>query len=67
MKRRFFRGWPRAGVGGATEQADRRGDALAKWRELMTAWADWLEGDETAKGVERKARLQRDLEWRRSI
>jgi integrase len=30
-------------VGDATERAYRRGDALAKRRELMEAWADYLE------------------------
>jgi hypothetical protein len=36
-------------VGDETEQAYRRGDALEKRRDLMQAWADWLEGAETAK------------------
>jgi integrase len=30
-------------VGDATERAYRRGDALDKRRELMTAWAGWCE------------------------
>jgi hypothetical protein len=34
-----------------TERAYRRGDALAKRRELMNAWADWLECGKTAKVV----------------
>jgi hypothetical protein len=38
-------------VGDETEQAYRRGDALEKRRELMTAWADWLEGNAAAKVV----------------
>ena len=38
-------------VGDETERAYRRGDALMKRRELMTAWAEWLEGNETAKVV----------------
>jgi hypothetical protein len=33
-------------VGDEAERAYRRGDALMKRRELMTAWADWLEGEE---------------------
>ena len=31
-------------VGSATERAYRRGDALAKRRELLTAWADFCDG-----------------------
>jgi integrase len=31
-------------VGDETERAYRRGDALTKRRELMAAWADYLEG-----------------------
>jgi hypothetical protein len=38
-------------VGGETERAYRRGDALMKRRELMTAWADWLDGKESAGKV----------------
>jgi hypothetical protein len=38
-------------VGDETERAYRRGDGLTKRRELMTAWARWLEGAETAKVV----------------
>ncbi|HEX9167746.1 MAG TPA: hypothetical protein VF886_02295 [Roseiarcus sp.] len=30
-------------VGDETERAYRRGDALMKRRELMIAWADWLD------------------------
>ena len=32
-------------VGDATERAYRRGDALQKRRELMLAWASFLEGE----------------------
>ena len=46
-------------VGDETERAYRRGDALTKRRELMTAWADWLEGDETAKVVSIGSRWKR--------
>ena len=38
-------------VGDETERAYRRGDALMKRRDLMTAWADWLEGKEEAAKV----------------
>jgi hypothetical protein len=33
-------------VGDETERAYRRGDALMKRRDLMTAWGDWLDGKE---------------------
>jgi integrase len=45
-------------VGDETERAYRRGDALAKRRELMTAWAEYLEGPETAKVVSLGSRLK---------
>lgn len=38
-------------VGDETERAYRRGDALMKRRDLMIAWADWLEGKEAASKV----------------
>ena len=46
-------------VGDETERAYRRGDALAKRRELMDAWADWLEGKATEKVVPIASRLKR--------
>jgi integrase len=38
-------------VGDQAEQAYRRGDALAKRRELMTAWANFCEPNTTTKVV----------------
>jgi integrase len=46
-------------VGDETERAYRRGDALMKRRELMNAWADWLEGNEAAKVVSLGSRRKR--------
>jgi integrase len=46
-------------VGDETERAYRRGDALAKRRELMTAWAEWLDCNETAKVVSIASRQKR--------
>lgn len=41
------------------ERAYRRCDALMKRRELMNAWAKWLEGNETAKVVSLGSRRKR--------
>jgi integrase len=38
-------------VGDETERAYRRGDALMKRRDLMTAWGDWLEGKEEGEAA----------------
>jgi hypothetical protein len=46
------------------ERAYRRGDALAKRCELMDAWADWLEGNETAKAVSISSRQKRQYALR---
>jgi integrase len=46
-------------VGNAVEAAYRRGDALMKRRELMTAWAAFLTGDSAAETAETAVPLAR--------
>jgi integrase len=49
-------------VGDETERAYRRSDALMKRRDLMIAWADWLDGKEegdAAKVVSLASRQKR--------
>jgi integrase len=44
-------------VGDATERAYRRGDALEKRRQLMDAWADYLEGASASARAKRKLKV----------